>query len=140
MIRVCSFVNSVVSFFFFKHKTAYEMRISDWSSDVCSSDLSAVGQKTGTSMLGSRLAWYITIFMGLQSLLFYCSVAWLPVVLQDWGMASEQSDWVLYSVQLTQLPIAFVAPLLAGHIKHQNPFVWFSVTPWPFCSLTISIV
>src|SRR3546814_9923451 len=27
-------------FFFFKQKTAYEMRISDWSSDVCSSDLS----------------------------------------------------------------------------------------------------
>src|SRR3546814_17917868 len=29
-----------VYFFFFKQKTAYEMRISDWSSDVCSSDLS----------------------------------------------------------------------------------------------------
>src|SRR3546814_4542544 len=29
-------------FFFFKQKTAYEMRISDWSSDVCSSDLEAV--------------------------------------------------------------------------------------------------
>src|SRR3546814_2886724 len=28
------------TFFFFKQKTAYEMRISDWSSDVCSSDLS----------------------------------------------------------------------------------------------------
>src|SRR3546814_5339786 len=28
-----------VSVFFFKQKTAYEMRISDWSSDVCSSDL-----------------------------------------------------------------------------------------------------
>src|SRR3546814_19542810 len=28
-----------ISFFFFKQKTAYEMRISDWSSDVCSSDL-----------------------------------------------------------------------------------------------------
>src|SRR3546814_7302053 len=28
-----------MSFFFFKQKTAYEMRISDWSSDVCSSDL-----------------------------------------------------------------------------------------------------
>src|SRR3546814_5867244 len=28
-------------FFFFKQKTAYEMRISDWSSDVCSSDLRA---------------------------------------------------------------------------------------------------
>src|SRR3546814_5126081 len=36
-------------FFFFKQKTAYEMRISDWSSDVCSSDLSAAtadGQMT----------------------------------------------------------------------------------------------
>src|SRR3546814_13077762 len=30
-------------FFFFKQKTAYEMRISDWSSDVCSSDLPGVG-------------------------------------------------------------------------------------------------
>src|SRR3546814_6521026 len=29
----------MVVFFFFKQKTAYEMRISDWSSDVCSSDL-----------------------------------------------------------------------------------------------------
>src|SRR3546814_4436037 len=29
-------------FFFFKQKTAYEMRISDWSSDVCSSDLNCL--------------------------------------------------------------------------------------------------
>src|SRR3546814_4665160 len=34
----------VLLFFFFKQKTAYEMRISDWSSDVCSSDL-GVGQR-----------------------------------------------------------------------------------------------
>src|SRR3546814_9548145 len=33
-------------FFFFKQKTAYEMRISDWSSDVCSSDL-LLGEHTG---------------------------------------------------------------------------------------------
>src|SRR3546814_5991028 len=33
----------VCVFFFFKQKTAYEMRISDWSSDVCSSDLSLGG-------------------------------------------------------------------------------------------------
>src|SRR3546814_10280000 len=38
MISYCSlFV--LLFFFFFKQKTAYEMRISDWSSDVCSSDL-----------------------------------------------------------------------------------------------------
>src|SRR3546814_2048591 len=37
-------------FFFFKQKTAYEMRISDWSSDVCSSDvhLRQMGQKPPT--------------------------------------------------------------------------------------------
>src|SRR3546814_15373443 len=33
------FILSCCIFFFFKQKTAYEMRISDWSSDVCSSDL-----------------------------------------------------------------------------------------------------
>src|SRR3546814_2821048 len=32
-------------FFFFKQKTAYEMRISDWSSDVCSSDLLTVARR-----------------------------------------------------------------------------------------------
>src|SRR3546814_5318397 len=32
----------MLCFFFFKQKTAYEMRISDWSSDVCSSDLGGV--------------------------------------------------------------------------------------------------
>src|SRR3546814_3679463 len=39
----CGFLIFVVYclFFFFKQKTAYEMRISDWSSDVCSSDLAA---------------------------------------------------------------------------------------------------
>src|SRR3546814_5817604 len=34
-------------FFFFKQKTAYEMRISDWSSDVCSSDLEALMRAGG---------------------------------------------------------------------------------------------
>src|SRR3546814_6491276 len=33
----------MLCFFFFKQKTAYEMRISDWSSDVCSSDLVVEG-------------------------------------------------------------------------------------------------
>src|SRR3546814_2480343 len=36
MVRI---IRIIVCFFFFKQKTAYEMRISDWSSDVCSSDL-----------------------------------------------------------------------------------------------------
>src|SRR3546814_16033605 len=39
MCVACSCLFVFCSFFFFKQKTAYEMRISDWSSDVCSSDL-----------------------------------------------------------------------------------------------------
>src|SRR3546814_4043527 len=40
LVLYCCDVSSVLMFlFFFTHKTAYEMRISDWSSDVCSSDL-----------------------------------------------------------------------------------------------------
>src|SRR3546814_4776618 len=40
LLRQCVvFARVVCCFFFFKQKTAYEVRISDWSSDVCSSDL-----------------------------------------------------------------------------------------------------
>src|SRR3546814_8020504 len=39
VLRLCYYFNFRCCFFFFKQKTAYEMRISDWSSDVCSSDL-----------------------------------------------------------------------------------------------------
>src|SRR3546814_5594289 len=42
-------------FFFFKQKTAYEMRISDWSSDVCSSDLRNAGHLCAL-LLGPRLS------------------------------------------------------------------------------------
>src|SRR3546814_4078295 len=41
-------------FFFFKQKTAYEMRISDWSSDVCSSDLRGLAPLIGFSIAESE--------------------------------------------------------------------------------------
>src|SRR3546814_9815489 len=42
-------------FFFFKQKTAYEIRISDWSSDVCSSDLPRA-KSTGSGMLDQAIS------------------------------------------------------------------------------------
>src|SRR3546814_6419380 len=42
-------------FFFFKQKTAYEMRISDWSSDVCSSDLLPATEGAKPMTLGKEL-------------------------------------------------------------------------------------
>src|SRR3546814_4459721 len=49
-------------FFFFKQKTAYEMRISDWSSDVCSSDLNDRGERacprtSQTTVAAGAIAW-----------------------------------------------------------------------------------
>src|SRR3546814_19441431 len=46
----CSIYCFYLFFFFFKQKTAYEMRISDWSSDVCSSDLTKVTTRKGKAM------------------------------------------------------------------------------------------
>src|SRR3546814_6207054 len=43
-------------FFFFKQKTAYEMRISDWSSDVCSSDLDAKSEARMVALDGKSIA------------------------------------------------------------------------------------
>src|SRR3546814_778449 len=45
VICVCYPFFCLVFFFFFKQKTAYEMRIRDWSSDVCSSDLGAARRR-----------------------------------------------------------------------------------------------
>src|SRR3546814_10260994 len=45
-----------VFFFFFKQKTAYEMRISDWSSDVCSSDLTDRLYKKAVELLKRKNA------------------------------------------------------------------------------------
>src|SRR3546814_1454967 len=42
--------------FFFKQKTAYEMRISDWSSDVCSSDLADGGPRRGAWLRAGEAA------------------------------------------------------------------------------------
>src|SRR3546814_3437876 len=55
----CAFMTGVktfvlVVFFFFKQKTAYEMRISDWSSDVCSSDLLLLTAEVRSTPVFSR--------------------------------------------------------------------------------------
>src|SRR3546814_19372557 len=51
------FFDLFCSFFFFKQKTAYEMRISDWSSDVCSSDLDEPEQSIYRTLCRFYLEW-----------------------------------------------------------------------------------
>src|SRR3546814_3610287 len=54
MSFICVIGFRVVGFFFFKQKTAYEMRISDWSSDVCSSDLALALGSRGLGLVGGE--------------------------------------------------------------------------------------
>src|SRR3546814_5252833 len=51
---LCRYFLLVMFFFFFKQKTAYELRISDWSSDVCSSDLGRTKRQSVVPILGGR--------------------------------------------------------------------------------------
>src|SRR3546814_2367051 len=59
VVRSCYllFLCFLVVVFFFKQKTAYELRISDWSSDVCSSDLQAVVVVVVAALLGVSMTW-----------------------------------------------------------------------------------
>src|SRR3546814_6330415 len=67
-VSVCVLVFFV--FFFFKQKTAYEMRISDWSSDVCSSDLIRPARVLlHVFLAGTALAWLLPLLWAIYAAL-----------------------------------------------------------------------
>lgn len=76
------------------------------------------------SVWGSRLAWQIALFMGLQSIMFYIIAAWFPAVFQSWGMSADRSGWMFSYFQLGQVPVMFIGPVLAARMKNQVPLVW----------------
>jgi CP family cyanate transporter-like MFS transporter len=76
-----------------------------------------------TSLLSSPLAWKITVFMGIQSLLFYSCVAWLPDILQEQGMSAGASGWMLSITMFSQLPFTLIVPVMADKMNNQRPLV-----------------
>lgn len=73
-----------------------------------------------TKLYRSGLAWAITVFMGIQSLMYYCLAAWLPKIMQTWGMSEGDSGWVLSYIHFAQLPMALFGAILAGKMKNQR--------------------
>lgn len=76
-----------------------------------------------TPLWKSPVAWFVTFFMGLQSFLFYTTSSWMPVVLQDNGMSDEAAGWMLSLVQLSQLPMVFIIPVIADKVRNQRGLV-----------------
>ncbi|MBD2864509.1 CynX/NimT family MFS transporter [Paenibacillus oceani] len=71
----------------------------------------------------SALAWQVTLFMGLQSTLFYVLIAWLPELLVQQGVSANQSGWYLSIMQLALLPFTFIVPIVAGRLSSQRSLV-----------------
>ena len=77
------------------------------------------------NMFKSAQAWNISIFMGLQSLVYYSLISWLPAVLVDYGMSDNEPGWILFLVQMAMLPITFLGPIIANKMKNQKGMILF---------------
>ncbi|MGQ8923143.1 CynX/NimT family MFS transporter [Bacillus halotolerans] len=71
----------------------------------------------------SKVAWFVTIFMGLQSFLFYSSIAWFPEILRSHGIDTSTAGWLVSLMQFASLPSTFLTPVLADRVKHQRGIV-----------------
>lgn len=70
------------------------------------------------------LAWALTGFMGLQSLLFYTILTWLPTILMSHGYSQSNASLMLGLLQLAAVPMAYIFPNLAGRRTRQAPLIW----------------
>lgn len=88
------------------------------------------GGRTGgiRRALSSPLAWWIALFMGLQSLSFYVVLAWLPDLLTALGSSEAEAGWLLALSQATGLGGTLLIPLWADRLTDQRRIVWLLAT------------
>lgn len=67
----------------------------------------------------SRLAWQITLFMGVQSLIFYSLITWLPDILHVNGYSTAAAGWMVFLMQFALIPFTFIIPVIAEKMKNQ---------------------
>jgi CP family cyanate transporter-like MFS transporter len=75
----------------------------------------------------SRLAWAVSAFMALQSLLYYALVAWLPSVLVDAGMTPRSAGATAAVMSIAGVAMSFVVPVAAMRLKSQRSLVALSI-------------
>jgi MFS transporter, CP family, cyanate transporter len=82
----------------------------------------------GSSMWRSALAWQVTLFMGLQSLVYYVTLTWLPEILQEDGMSATRAGWMLGVSQAVAIVTIFFAPVIASRRPSQQGVVGVAVS------------
>lgn len=93
---------------------------------VCQRPSTSQGVQTPNNNLWhSRLAWQVSVFMGLQSLTFYVMIAWLPEILHQQGINHSLAGWMLSLMQFVSLPTTLIIPVLAGRCSNQRRLVGF---------------
>lgn len=73
-----------------------------------------------TSLIKSSIAWQLTIFMGLQSLIYFCFIAWLPEILMGYNIGTETAGWMVSLIQFSGIPFNFLVPILADRLPDQK--------------------
>ncbi|WP_163506080.1 MFS transporter [Fodinicola acaciae] len=80
----------------------------------------APAEEGRTKLLGSGLAWIVTVFFGLQALYAYTVLSWLPEVLVSVGIDRPTAGLLLGLTQLSGIPISFIVPPLAVRARNQS--------------------
>jgi CP family cyanate transporter-like MFS transporter len=70
-------------------------------------------------LLGTRLAWEVSLFFGVQSMAFYVGLAWLPEILADSGYSAGTAGALQALSSVVQILPAFVVPVLAARVAGQ---------------------
>lgn len=71
----------------------------------------------------SPVTWAVTGAMGLQSLLFYTTAAWIPEIFIAQGLAADRAGWMFSIMQFSQVPMALAVPIIASKMTSQRPLV-----------------
>ncbi|MCM3587997.1 MFS transporter [Mesobacillus maritimus] len=80
----------------------------------------AITKTSMTSLWTSPIAWQVTLFMGLQSMIYFSLTAWLPEILNSQGMDIATAGWMVTLMQFSGLPANFLIPVLADRLPHQK--------------------
>ena len=70
--------------------------------------------------VGARMRWAITGFMGIQSLLAYATVAWLPTIYRDRGVSADKAGLIFAVLSVSSIVTALGMPVLAARLRSQR--------------------